>query len=488
MKMPEITIEVYVDDVMNDWAVPILDDASRYLVLYGGAGSGKSVAAAQKLVLRMLEEEGHKFLVIRKVANTLRNSVYALIRETISEWGLTEHFKINKGDMKITCNTNGNEIIFAGIDDPEKLKSIHGVTGMWIEEASELEQQDFQQLDLRLRGFTMNYKQIMITFNPISSLHWLKELFFDRKKKDSTVIHSTYLNNKFIDNTYKQVLESMKEEDEYYYMVYALGEWGVIGKTIFSAQKVNERISAIRDKKPLKRGYFTYEYKNEKIIDGSIKWVEDENGSIEIWEEPRKVDEHGNSVMYPYVFGGDTSGEGSDYFAGHMLDNITGKQVAIVHHQFDEDLFARQVYCLGKYYNYALVSIEVNFSTYPIKELQRLGYARQYRREVIDEISNKKQHKYGFRTTTTSRPVIIAELVQIVRENIHLINDVKTLNEMLTFVRNEKGKPEAQEGKKDDLIISLGIAHKAREQQAMRVITNEYDEPDYEVAFGNTGY
>lgn len=486
--MPTIKIELDIDDVMNEWSVPLVDNRSRYLVLYGGAGSGKSFTAAQKIVIRMLEEKGHKFLIVRKVANTLRNSVFSLIREVISEWGLTDYFKINKSDMRITCEINGNEILFAGIDDPEKLKSIHGVTGMWIEEASELTQEDFQQLDLRLRGFTKNYKQIIISFNPISSLHWLKELFFDKKKKNSTVVHSTYLNNKFIDDSYKEVLESMKNEDEYYYMVYALGEWGIIGKTIFNARKVNERIQQLRNNKPLKRGYFIYEYKNEKIKDSSIKWVEDENGYIDIFEEPKKTDQEGNYVRWPYVGGGDTAGDGSDNFAGHILDNVTGKQVAVLHHQFDEDLYARQMYCLGKYYNYALLSIEVNFSTYPVKELQRLGYSRQYKREIIDEISKKKQHKYGFKTTTVSRPVIIAELVQIVRENIELINDIKTLNEMLTFVRNEKGKPEAQDGKHDDLIMALAISYKAREQQTMVATKQNYGDPDLGVAFGSTGY
>lgn len=146
---------------------------------------------------------------------------------------------------------------------------------------------------------------------------------------------------------------------------------------------------------------------------------------------------------------------------------MTGNQAGVLHHQFDEDLYAKQMYCLGKYYNEALESIEVNYSTYPVKELQRLGYYRQYKREVIDEISMKKQHKYGFITSKVSRPVIIANLVEIVRENTELINDISTLEEMLTFVRNEKGKPEAQQGKHDDLIMSLAIAHYSRNQQSM---------------------
>jgi hypothetical protein len=261
------------------------------------------------------------------------------------------------------------------------------------------------------------------------------------------------------------------------------------GETVFDVEKVIARKEYVKKHSPvLKRGYFDYEYRNEKIVDSTIKWVDDATGYIEIYKEPQKVDRDGNFISYPYVFGGDTAGDGSDHFGGHILDNVTGEQSARLHHQFDEDLFARQVYCLGNYYNYALLNIEVNFSTYPVKELQRLGYARQYRREVIDQISNTKQEKYGFRTTQTTRPVIIAHLVQVVRENIELINDIRTLDEMLTFIKDEKKKPVAMNGKHDDLIISLAIAHKAREQQSMTVMNYEEEDPEYEVAFGKTGY
>jgi phage terminase large subunit len=208
-------------ELTNKLFYPLYNNKSRYLVLYGGAGSGKSVFCAQKIIYRMLTEKNHRFLVVRKVANTIRNSAFAEIKTVISTWGLSELFQINKTDMEITCK-NGNSIIFCGLDDVEKLKSIAHITGIWIEEASELEQQDFQQLDLRLRGKTANYKQIILSFNPVSILHWLKEYFIDKPPKSSTVLKSTYRDNQFIDEEYKQVLEGMREHDEYYYSVYCL--------------------------------------------------------------------------------------------------------------------------------------------------------------------------------------------------------------------------------------------------------------------------
>lgn len=222
--LPELTNDIY---------YPLYKDTSRYLVLYGGAGSGKSVFAAQKILVRMLTEQPHRFLVARKVARTLRFSVFSLFQDLIAQWSLSPLFKINKSDMTITC-TNGNQIIFAGLDDVEKLKSIAGITGIWIEEASELEERDFHQLDLRLRGPTKHYKQIILTFNPISALHWLKKEFFDYKKDNATVLKTTYKDNKFLDLEYAKVLEELKFKDRTYYNIYALGEWGILGNLVFT--------------------------------------------------------------------------------------------------------------------------------------------------------------------------------------------------------------------------------------------------------------
>jgi phage terminase large subunit len=121
------------------------------------------------------------------------------------------------------------------------------------------------------------------------------------------------------------------------------------------------------------------------------------------------------------------------------------------------------------HYNTAMIGIEANFSTHPIRELERLRYPRMYVRETIDSYTHKPQEAFGFKTTMATRPVIIANLVAVARESIELFNDEKTLHEMLTFVRNEKGRPEAQNGAHDDLIISLAIAHHIRPSHSMRV-------------------
>ncbi|QJC52908.1 hypothetical protein HGI30_15925 [Paenibacillus albicereus] len=262
------------------------------------------------------------------------------------------------------------------------------------------------------------------------------------------------------------------------------------GTPVFDSRKVMARIELLRvryeDQRkagegPV-RGSFVYQYTQERIVDSSIRFVPDPNGVCTIYKhpEPRR----------PYAMGGDTSEGGKDYSAGQMLDNITGEQVAVWHGHSDTDLYAKQMYCFGKHYGYALLGIEMNFDLHPIKELERLGYWRQYRRENLDDINEPEQTKHGFRTTKVTRPVIIAELVTVVRESIELINDLATLHEMLSFVRGPTGKPEAAAGKHDDLILSLAIAHQARGQQSMQMEPEVYYDPadDYEEAFGGTGY
>lgn len=127
------------------------------------------------------------------------------------------------------------------------------------------------------------------------------------------------------------------------------------------------------------------------------------------------------------------------------------------------------MYCLGIYYNTALEGIEANFSTFPIKELERLKYTKQFVREREDTYTGKTAKAYGFKTTSVTRPLILAQLQSIINDHTELINDKETLEEMLTFVRNEKGRPEAQEGAHDDLVMALAIAHYIRSQQSMKV-------------------
>ena len=212
------------------------NNESHFLVMYGGAGSGKSVTAAQKIIYRMLTERDHRYLVGRKVGDTIRDSSRAEIIAAIEDMGVRELFTYSEsptGEMTIKC-PNNNVILFRGFDNVEKLKSIKGISSAWLEEASEFTEDDLDQLNLRIRGKGLrNYKQIILTFNPISEHHWLKKRFFDRIDPKATVIKTTYRDNVFIDDEYKESLEALKDTNETYYKVYALGEWGTLKGAIY---------------------------------------------------------------------------------------------------------------------------------------------------------------------------------------------------------------------------------------------------------------
>ena len=235
---------------------------------------------------------------------------------------------------------------------------------------------------------------------------------------------------------------------------------------MFDTEKLLAQLVRVRKRKPLKVGYFLYDYDGLKIT--NIRWMNDRNGYIRIYQLPN------TPTVTKYCIGGDTAGDGSDNFTGHVLDAKTGIQVAAMKHKFDSDQYAKQMYCLGVYYKWALIGIEANFDTYPIMELQRLGYPNQYVREILDEYTNKKEKRFGFKTTSLTRPTIISRLIEIVREHVDTINDEETLEELLTITRNEKGRIEAPEGYHDDEMMGLAIAHETRgqvlfNQEAMEV-------------------
>ena len=461
MSAPKVSVDLTaLPELTNKKFYPLYADTSRYLVLWGGAGSGKSVFAAEKLILRTIDETPHKFLIVRKVSKTHRDSTFAELKNVIRQWGIEKLFTIKEGDMRIVC-INGNEIIFCGLDDVEKMKSIHGVTGIWIEEASELDRSDFLQLNLRLRGQRKHYKQIIISFNPVSIVHWLKTVFFDSPLAGTRVVHSTYKDNRFIDDEYIATLLELEDVDEYYFTVYVLGQWGVLGKTVFNAKIVTERLLQVQREKPIRTGTFVYKYENEKIVDDSIEFIDDENGPLRIYELPIEG--------YPYVLGADTAEGGIDYSTASVRNNISWVQAATWRGHTDTDLFAKQLYCLGKWYNRALIGVETNFDLHVTKELARLGYTNQYVRETLDKYTGETQKKFGFQSTKITRPIIISKLVTMVREHIETFNDLATLEEMLTFVRDENGRPSAQSGKHDDTIFADAIALEIRQQGSFRI-------------------
>lgn len=239
------------------------------------------------------------------------------------------------------------------------------------------------------------------------------------------------------------------------------------GKCYFNTETIIKRIDQLEHKENngvLDVGYFKYDLivkdNKKKII--NIRWISDKGGFIKIYKKPNKG--------VPYVLGGDTAGDGSDNFTGVVIDNTNGKTVAVLKHEKDETFYTRQMYCLGIYYNTALIGIETNFSTYPNKVLEEeYEYPNLYVREKEDDYTGKLEKRYGFRTDRNTRPLILAELQRIINEEPESITDIEIFKEALTFVKNEKGRPEAQEGSHDDLVMGTAITYYIRDQQKTSV-------------------
>lgn len=193
------------------------------------------------------------------------------------------------------------------------------------------------------------------------------------------------------------------------------------------------------------------------------EWTESETGAITLYELPEEG--------VPYVLGGDTAGEGSDYFTAIVIDNVSGRIAAKLRQKYSEPEYVRQIYALGRFYNDALVAIETNFSTYPVMKLQEMEYPNQYSREREDTYTRQMRKSYGFRTDRQSRPRAIANLVEVFSSHPEWFTDRELLEEMLTFCYNEDHRPEALAGKHDDLVMGAAITYAVRHQQRMTVLT-----------------
>ncbi len=224
----------------------------RYIVMKGSAGSGKSVDTAQNYILRLMQDKGRNLVCIRKSDITNRDSTYAELTGAIYKMfgaSYDKYWTIKQSPLQITCKVNGNQIIFRGVNDEkqrEKLKSITfqkgKLTDVWIEEATEITQADFEIIDDRLRGELPpgQFYQIKMTFNPVNKNHWIKKVFFDIADKNVLTHHSTYLGNRFIDDAYRSRMERRKIVDPDGYRIYGLGEWGEVGGLILSNYIVDD--------------------------------------------------------------------------------------------------------------------------------------------------------------------------------------------------------------------------------------------------------
>lgn len=299
----------------------------RFLVNYGGTGSSKSFSAAQKEVLISCQKKVTT-LVIRKVNATLKTSVIASFRRRITEFGLTPHYKYNKVEQTLENKVTGSMFIFRGLDDPEKLKSIEGINRIFIEEASELEMEDFFELNRRVRG--VPNIQIVINFNPIHEQHWLKEYFFDSDLPNTRIVHSTYKDNPFLSDEDREQIEWLKTFNYNQYRIYALGEWGITENKDPWLFSLNEDVHIVPDlpflfSYPI---YLSFDFNRSPVTcsvtqmspskgmsDSFLHVIDEFHGDIQLEDLCQKI-----KVKYPqsimYVTGDASGNQGDIAFEG----------------------------------------------------------------------------------------------------------------------------------------------------------------------------
>lgn len=217
--------------------LPAYENKNRYLVIYGGRGSGKSMFAAQKIVIRSIQEPNHKILIVRKVRATHKDSTWALLKHVLDSMGVS--YVENKSNLEMVTEEGGS-FLFAGLDNPEKLKSMTGITGIWIEELGEVSEREFDEVDLLLRGRHHNYKQVISTLNPTSRQSWIYSRFVANDAKNSFVLKTTHEDNPFLDEAYSAKLNALAKIDPQLYQRYAEGDWVDFGNTIYSNFKVED--------------------------------------------------------------------------------------------------------------------------------------------------------------------------------------------------------------------------------------------------------
>ena len=222
-------------NVFNKHIYDNLQDYSNFTEIhYGGASSGKSHGVVQKIVIKALQNWRYprKVLFLRKVSTTIKDSIFQDVKECLSSFRILNRCKINKTDYSIEL-PNGAVFLFKGMDNPEKIKSIKGISDIVMEEASEFTLDDYTQLTLRLREKKHKEKQIYLMFNPVSKANWTYRTFFINKPNNAVIYHTTYKDNRFLDNQAKHAIEDLIIKNEAYYKIYALGQFSALDKLVF---------------------------------------------------------------------------------------------------------------------------------------------------------------------------------------------------------------------------------------------------------------
>ena len=243
----KVTANNHFIDFIEDWNY-------KFYFLVGGYGSSKSYHVATKLLLKLATEK-RLALVVREVYDTIRDSCFSLLEEVAINLGIHQYLKFKTSPLQVIF-PNGSKIIFKGMDNPQKLKSINGVSIIWLEECSEVKYEGYKELLGRLRHMEKS-NHIICSTNPVSESNWTYKHFFKNDEANLLVLddktlysnrvvklnntyyhHSICDDNKFLPKSYVDELEQMKTYDYDLYRVARLGQFGVNGTKVLPQFKI----------------------------------------------------------------------------------------------------------------------------------------------------------------------------------------------------------------------------------------------------------
>lgn len=251
--------EIYLPDLIGQGYKDFWNTKARYRVCKGSRGSKKSKTTALNRIFRLLKYPQANYLCVRRYTNTIRDSIYADTRWAIRQLGLDEHFKCISSPLEITYIPTGQKILFRGLDDGLKITSITVPNGVLnfvdIEEAYEITEDDFNKLDMSIRGELPDgyFKQITLIFNPWSANSWLKSRFFDITDDTIFTKTTTWECNEWLDDADRHIFELMKKNNPRRYRIEGNGEWGIAEGLIYENTELRDfnvndvrRISGIK--------------------------------------------------------------------------------------------------------------------------------------------------------------------------------------------------------------------------------------------------
>ena len=309
----EITKEVSerFADFVFDW------DYETYL-LVGGYGSGKSYHIALKIILKCLEEK-RKVLVIREVYDTLTESCYDLFKEILNDMDLLTTdddkrvFKTKVRALKSPMEfkfPNGSRIIFKGMDKPEKIKSLNGVSIVWLEECSEIKYEGYKEMLGRIRTPNVSM-HFILSCNPVGRDNWVYRHFFvrlDDEGREHVILndeelyakrtlirngvyyhHSIPDDNPWLPSQYLKRLEEIKTYDYPLYRVARWGRFGPSGTRVLPQFQVASNAKKFKDeitKLGPSAQYFGFDFGFEESYNAVISMSVDlKNSILYIWDE-----------------------------------------------------------------------------------------------------------------------------------------------------------------------------------------------------------